>query len=537
MATLWQTPNQLRSLLTELVGWKSVSLTEGERQFPVKLQAKLQDLEYYQANPDYIRLYDADKRRKFLTALYKHPNATDTICMISHFDTVGTEEYGDFEALATLPEDLTKTWMEAQAKLPPEVLEDLISGEYLFGRGVMDMKMGLVYHMSLIERASMEDWPINLLLVTVPDEEVNSAGMRAAIPKILAMQEEHKLRVTLFLNSEPVFSNNPSNHHYFIYTGSIGKILGAALFYGKETHAGEPLRGLTSSYMASYLTKEMEWNEAFIEEVLGEKTPLPITLQQRDLSLTYSTQTPYRSSALYNIFMMKRSASEVFDIFEKVANEAARKCNEDYQLKCKAYEVTPIGNVKVLKYKDLLEYATNKLGNDAIQEMKADIYYQEQWDDREKALRIADRLMIHCQELAPAIIILFAPPYYPAVNSSDNDLVKECTAFVSKTAQEKCKLSIRQVHYFNGICDLSYVNYEGTKDGWSAFEENTPVWNDTYTIPFKEMQQLQAPVLNVGPFGKDPHKRSERLHIKSAFEQTPVLLAELIKMLINRKSD
>ncbi|MFD1848453.1 M20/M25/M40 family metallo-hydrolase [Oceanobacillus bengalensis] len=530
--TRWQTPDQLRILLDELVSWKSVTLTEGEREFPIKLQAKLQDLEYFGENPTYLELHDADMRRKFLTALYKHPDATETIVLISHFDTVNTEEYGDFEALATHPEELTKVWMENQAKLPHDVLEDLNTGEYLFGRGAMDMKMGLVLHMRLIEKASIEQWPINLLLLTVPDEEVNSSGMRCAVPTLLEIQKTHHLSFKLFLNSEPVFSINPKNHDFFIYSGTIGKILGAALFYGKETHAGEPLSGLTSPYIASFLTKEMEWNDSFVENVMGETTPLPLTLQQADLSLAYSTQTPYRSSALYNIFVMKRSASEVFDIYEQVANRAVQKLNQDYEEKCKRFNVNPIGKVKVVKYKDLLEYAMKKLGEAAIAEIKADIYYQDGLDDREKSLRIVDKLMIHCQELAPAIVILFAPPYYPAVNSSENELVKKCVDFVSETAMAKFHLPIKQVHYFNGICDLSYVNYEGTEEGWSAFEENTPVWMDTYSIPFPEMQQLNAPVLNVGPFGKDAHKRSERLHIKNAFEQTPILLEELIRMLM-----
>ncbi|RDW19407.1 M20/M25/M40 family metallo-hydrolase [Oceanobacillus chungangensis] len=529
--TRWQTVESLRDLLNELVSWKSMTLSEGEREFPVKLQAKLQDLAYFQQHSDQLELHDADLRRKLLTALYRHPDAKKTICLISHFDTVNTEEYGDYEPLATQPEELTKIWTENQDEFSEEVRNDLHTGEYLFGRGTMDMKMGLVLHMRLIEKASMEKWPINLLLLTVPDEEVNSAGMRAAVPVLLELQDKHQLTYTLFLNSEPVFTQEPKDHAHYLYTGSIGKLLAAALFYGKETHAGEPLSGLTSPYIASYLTREMEWNDAFQETVLGETTPLPLTLQQTDLRLEYSTQTPYRSSALYNIFTFERSAADVFDIYENVTKIAAQKCNEDYQRNCKRNHVEPIGKIKVIRYKTLLDYATAKLGKSLIEEVKADIAYQDGWDDREKSLRIADKLMIYCQELAPAIIILFAPPYYPAVNSTGNTLIEACTDFVKQRALEKYNLSIERVHYFNGLCDLSYVNYQGTTAGWTTFEENTPVWGDSYSIPFAEMQQLEAPVLNIGPFGKDAHKRTERLHIKNAFEIIPAILDEMVQMI------
>ncbi|ASN06145.1 M20/M25/M40 family metallo-hydrolase [Virgibacillus necropolis] len=526
----WETPNDLRSLLSEIVSWKSITLSEGERQFPMKLQAKLQDLDYFQEFPEHLSLHDADLRRKFLTALYKHPEATETICLISHFDTVNTEEYGDFEPLATQPEELTKVLLERQDELPEDVLKDLESGEYLFGRGTMDMKIGLVLHMRLIEKASIEKWPINLLLVTVPDEEVNSSGMRCAVPTLLDLQEEHGLTYKLFLNSESVFTQKPKRHEHYIYSGTIGKILPAALFYGRETHAGEPLSGMTSPYIASFLTQEMEWNDTFQETFFGETTPLPVTLQQKDLRLEYSTQTPYRSMALYNIFLMERSASEVFNLFEYVANEAARKCNEDYNKVCQKNKVDPIGQVNVIRYKDLLEHATKKFGDEYVSSVKADVQFHEEWDEREKSLRITDKLMIQCQELAPAIIILFAPPFYPAVNSTGNNLIDTCTDFVTRKASEKYNLSIKLIHYFNGLCDLSYVNYAGSSEGWTAFEENTPVWADSYTIPFEGMHKLNAPVLNIGPFGKDAHKRTERLHIKNAFEEIPEILEDMIHM-------
>ncbi|WP_309090931.1 M20/M25/M40 family metallo-hydrolase [Domibacillus sp.] len=526
---LWDSPEKLRALLDELVSWKSITLSEDERQFPMKLQSKLLGLHYFQQHPEHLSLHPADLRRKFLTALYKHPKAVRTICLISHFDTVSTEEYGELEPLATQPEELTAYWLERPNDLPPDVLADLQSGEYLFGRGTMDMKMGLALHMQLIEKASVEQWPVNLLLLTVPDEEVNSAGMRAAVPKLLELQEEFDLEYELFLNSEPVFSQEPGDRTRKVYTGTIGKIMPGALFYGRETHAGEPFNGLTSPYIASFLTRKMEWNPLFQETELGETTPLPVTLQQKDLRLEYSTQTPYRSSALYNVFLMKQTAQHIIERFEQIAKEAAGECNAAYEQICQMHGVKPVGNVRVIRFEELLRYSIDKLGEEAIEEIKADVYTREEWDDREKSFRIADKLIIQSQELAPAIILLFAPPFYPAVHSSGEALVEEAVEFLTTLAQKEFGLPIERVHYFNGICDLSYVNGNGEGEGWQAFEKNTPVWQDGYSIPFADMAKLKAPVLNIGPFGKDAHKRTERFHMKHAFEQLPILLEKWIK--------
>jgi arginine utilization protein RocB len=528
----WGTPEALRQLLCEVVSWKSLTLTAGEREFPFKVQAKLQDLPYFQEYPDHLGLHHADLGRQFLTALYKHPKAKETIVLISHFDTVNTEEYGDLELYAYQPEELTKMLHKRNDDLPEDARRDLTSGEYLFGRGTMDMKMGLVMHMGLIEKASTERWPINLLLLTVPDEEVNSSGMRCAVSKLLDMKDDYNLIFKLFLNGEPVFTQEPGDSNYYVYSGSIGKIMPAALFYGKETHVGEPLSGITAPYIASFLTQRMEWNRNFQETVWGEMTPLPVTLQQKDLKLEYSAQTPYRSAALYNVFLMKRNAKEIMDIFEKVAKDAASACNQAYLQVCREQQVKPVGEVRVLRYDYLLKYANQKLGSRMVDEKKSVILANNQWDDREKSFRMADTLMIECQELAPAIVLLYAPPYYPAVNSSDDKLVARCVNYVKKQGLAKFKLNVQQAHFFNGISDLSYVNYKEEGDGWTAFKENIPVWGTGYSIPFDQMTKLQAPVLNIGPFGKDAHKRTERLHINSAFTVVPSLLEDTIKMII-----
>lgn len=528
MTAYWGTPEKLQELLIELVSWKSMTLTDGEVQFAYKLKEKMEMLPYFQEHPERLSLSEVNWGRENLTALYKHPEAAETIVLISHYDTVHTSEYGDLEPLACSPLELAEAFKKVQDELDPEAQADLQSGEYLFGRGTMDMKAGLALHMALIEKAAAEEWPINLLLVTVADEEVNSAGMRYGVSKLLDLEREFGLEYILFLNGEPVFAQYPGDMAHYIYTGSIGKIMPSALFYGKETHVGEPLSGITSSYISTYLTHRMEWNTSFRETVYGETTPLPVTLMQRDMKLEYSAQTPYRTSAMYNVFLMEKTAEEVFDQFEKVAIEAMEHCTRDYLAMCERENIEPLGEIRVLRFEELMKYAINKFGIDYVNEALYDTMMHPEWDVRDKSMRIVDILLINCQELTPATVLLYAPPYYPAVNSSEDELVKRCLQQVTANAEEKFGLKLQQIHYFNGISDLSYVNYTDQNGGWMTYEKNTPVYGDQYSIPFQAMKHLKAPVFNVGPFGKDAHKRTERLHIKNTFEEMPILLEEMI---------
>lgn len=235
------------------------------------------------------------------------------------------------------------------------------SGEYLFGRGAMDMKAGLALHVALhvalLERASAERWPINVVLLAVPDEEVNSAGMRAAVERLQELADDHRLTYVLFLNSEPSFPARPGDATRYVYSGSIGKIMPSVLINGRETHAGTPMSGLTSTFVASYVSRTMEFSEAFRETVHGETTPLPVTLDQHDRRDGYSTQTPFRTSALYNVFVMDLAADAVMDRFEQVVRAAVAECMVDYRRVCERELVDPIGELRVLPFDEFEEHA------------------------------------------------------------------------------------------------------------------------------------------------------------------------------------
>lgn len=525
----WNHASQLENLLCEVVSWESRTGTEGEISFAHKIKNKLMELNYFQENPSQIDFHGAGKGRNAVSALYKHKDATKTITLISHFDTVHTGEFGVLGDLAFNPQELSKEFKKIVDKLPESAQADVKSDDYLFGRGTMDMKMGLVLHLHLLEIASTENWPINLLLVTVPDEEVGSAGMRAAVKGMVMLREQYDLEYTLFLNSEPSFTQHPQDENYYIYSGTIGKIMPSALFYGRETHAGEPLSGINAHYMASFMTKRMEYVPDFTEEVYGEKTPLPICLKTFDLKQDYSTQTSNHAAALYNVFLMEQNAENIMHTFRNIANESMEACQLQYEDICYRENVQPVGKIKVLEYNELLDYATEKMGAEAVEEIKHQIIGKTNLDEREMSIHICDELMAQCQELAPAVVLFFAPPYYPAINSSENSLTQQKIAETQAILQEKFQTEAKQVHYFNGISDLSYVNYDQDDIGWKSFKDNLPVWEGVYSIPFEDMQALQAPVLNVGPFGKDAHKLTERLHKESAFEQTPFVLREIIK--------
>ena len=214
--------------------------------------------------------------------------------------------------------------------------------------------------------------------------------------------------------------------------------------------------------------------------------------------------------------------------FKEIANEAMHECRKDYEEICKAHHIPALNCIRVMEYHEVLEYFIDKYSKEEADELIRAVIEQNGTDERKMTLLIADKLMEYCQELAPATVLMFAPPYMPAVNSSDDELVRKLIEATKSEMHKKYNYDVTNKHYFNGISDLSYVNYNPTDDGWQSFKNNAPLWGETYTIPFEEMQQLSAPVINIGPYGKDAHKMTERLHKKNAFEMMPAVLRKLI---------
>ena len=121
-------------------------------------------------------------------ALFLRGNGPKTVLLTGHYDTVTVQDYGDLRELAIRPETLLEALrdrLDNAARTPAEILAkaDFAKGDYLPGRGLLDMKAGLAAGLAVCEGFAAAAAPVgNLLFLAVPDEENASAGARAAAP-------------------------------------------------------------------------------------------------------------------------------------------------------------------------------------------------------------------------------------------------------------------------------------------------------------------------------------------------------------------
>lgn len=537
----WQTKEQLTDLLCSFINHQSITGSNAEIAIAEYLQHLLAQKSYFQNNPDRLKLHPLEDGRRLLTALVKGKDTSETIILLSHFDVVGTEDYGSLQNLAFYPKELTREMNSIKNTLTDAVQQDFESGNWLFGRGSMDMKAGLALHFSILEKAMDGEFDGNILLLSVPDEEVNSQGMLAALPVLNQLKKEENLDYNACLNGEPMFSKYPGDPSYYVYTGSIGKVLPGFYCYGKESHVGEPFAGVNPNLMVSFLSRQLELNEAFIEKIEDEVTPPPVSLMQRDLKENYSVQTPHAAITMYNVLYLKQTFKEINDKLLTGAKAAAGEIEKYIHEKANNFAsvaddfTMPAFNVNVIMYEDLYGEAVKRYGKKEITRRQNLLASQRDKGDRDFSTLLVQELSAMCKDLAPMIVLFYSPPFYPAVSSYDSPYIKDVMEHVKKYTNRNYNLELTVAEFFTGLSDLSYIGPVASKSKLQQLTTNMPLQNNGFVFPEDIMEKLTMPVLNIGPLGKDPHQWTERIELTYSFSYLPSILTEAIHRLLEKK--
>ena len=75
--------------------------------------------------------------------------------------------------------------------------------------------------------------------------------------------------------------------------------------------------------------------------------------------------------------------------------------------------------------------------------------------------------------------------------------------------------------FYPYISDLSYATAPQDVDALDSLRNNMPGFGKKYYLPLEAMQELNLPVVNIGPFGKDAHKFTERVEKNYSFVVAP----------------
>ncbi len=512
------------------------------------------EVPYFVKNPDLCGLYPIagdHLNRRVPWALLKG-SGKKTIVLVHHSDVVDTEDFGKYAEDAYDPEKITQIFRDNSIQMNDAAREDLESGQWLYGRGTADMKGGAAIHMTLMEEYSQrENFQGNLLLIAVPDEENLSAGMRGAIPLLKQLKELHDLEYVLMLDVEP--HSRPEKNTALIQEGSVGKLMPVIYVRGKLTHVGQVYQGFNPVNLLAAIIRRTELNPEFIETAGNAATPPPTWLYAKDQKQVYDVSLPIGAAGYMNLLTFDRSPAEIFerlkdiskDAFEEVIHDI-KKSHEHYFNVSLDKSPLPDWKPKVRLYGELYQEALQDSGDAfirAMDELMKNVKKKVAGDEItmiDGAFQMIETTLSYVRDLSPVVVIALAPPYYPNVNNAMMpEAAKPVNAAIKDLqdySQKEWGLTFQVENYFTGICDLSYAMFQAASENITYIEENMLLWKHLYDIPLETIKQLSMPVMNLGPWGKDFHKFTERVYLEDLLERTPILTDHIIRHLLGEST-
>ncbi|MBX3038686.1 MAG: M20/M25/M40 family metallo-hydrolase [Anaerolineales bacterium] len=507
--------------------------------------------------------FTEDGRKNFACLLRSKRNSAKTIILMGHFDTVGVDDfarYGDVN-IAFQPEQLIEEMKKYfQSKNDLDISEQsawthLQSGDWLFGRGCVDMKSGVAINIAILRAFAkpdengnrlIDELDGNLLLLACPDEEIESAGVLAAVPNLLKLREKENLNYIGVINTDYTAPRNENENIRFIYSGTVGKLLPSFYILGVRTHVGEIFRGVDASHIAAELVREINLNPTWMDkwtgklgnETITEIAVPPVALQMRDLKPLYNAETAGNAFVYINWLTLQINPLEAMkkmrDSAKQALGQVMRRVEESYQAfsNLGGQSQTPLEwNELIISYDELLHKASQEFGDTLSGWMKnkVDEFSSQAKDSRELSCLLVAELAKLAKINGPAIITFFSPPYYPSVLPQENELTRSVASVIHEFDDE-----IQLRGFFPYISDLSYMRLD-TSDVSVNLKKNMPLFdleNKVYLLDsnkLNEIKSLNCPVINIGPFGRDAHGLYERVYMPYSFETVPQIICQTIK--------
>jgi arginine utilization protein RocB len=303
----------------------------------------------------------------------------------------------------------------------------------------------------------------------------------------------------------------------------VGKLLPTFYVVGKETHAGEVFNGLDAHQLNAELVRLVNLNPDLMDQAEGEVTVPPVSLLSAGLRDAYNVQTTLEAWSYFNLLTHCRSVSQVMEQMVSLAKEAAGNVEEHYRRSYTAFADAshlPADrsiSIGVHTYESLAKVVGQGV----------DIEIPEGEDPRVTSRRIIQELWQKSGLPRPAIIAYLSPPYYPhsfisAEEAGTNPFIRSAVAVADGAGLVSRK-------FYPYISDGSFLRFSGQADD---LVKHMPLWRrggSGYSIPLEEMRTLNLPVANLGPFGKDAHQLTERVHAPYSFGTLPGLIEQVVR--------
>lgn len=532
---------QVEAMTESLVETLSINGTTGEVDIAEKVEQILRSFPYFQQHPEAVwtqALPNDHLGRKNVFARVKGTgDSKKTVIFHSHIDTVGIDDYGKQIGMANNPKELLSFFSQWDGS--QEVQEHAQSGDWMFGRGALDMKSGVAVHLSNLLYFSQHPDEVDgeIIFMANPVEENQHTGVIAAVDELIRLREEEKLQYVVAINNDYISPLYPGDPKKYIYTGAGGKLLPCFYVYGRETHVGQTLNGLDPTLVTAELNRRINNNMDFTEQVDGEMVIPPSALYHRDTKSFYNVQTSVTSHLYFNVMVLEASPQDIMKKLKETAVSTAAWTRDTYIQQYTQFaqsndfpDMMPSWEMDVYTYEEFCEKLSVQ-GVDVKQVTARVVEENAGMELRQLCFEIVDRLRQLDDSGKPCIIIFYAPPYCPhnylkGDSKGDQEVLSVIQNVTAKCEQEKGEVFAVK-RFFPYLTDSSYLSLHDTDEEVAALIDNFPEWERIYPVPVKRIRELNVPAINVGVYGLDAHRWTERVYKPYSFDTVPKMIREM----------
>ena len=199
--------------------------------------------------------------------------------------------------------------------------------------------------------------------------------------------------------------------------------------------------------------------------------------------------------------------------------------------------------VNVQDFSELYNEAYEAHGDVFEENYNKKLEYLSQWMKEghgniiESNFELLEFVFDYIDDLSPRIIYGLIPPYYPNVS---NLYVKNLNSDISSLAdrlneyiEEKYNQTYTKEYFYTGISDLSYTSIGDGATTLRTLKKSMPLYGEFYEIPVQAIEQISMPCMNIGPWGKDFHKLTERVSREDLYIRTPSIINKAVSILLD----
>jgi arginine utilization protein RocB len=194
---------------------------------------------------------------------------------------------------------------------------------------------------------------------------------------------------------------------------------------------------------------------------------------------------------------------------------------------------------KVLTYEELHKLLVIEHGSmyeEHMEQFKQQLLLDRSLDLRMYTVRVVEEAWKWMKDKSPAMVLFFSSLYSPRVevtgkNRKEQQLISVLDDAV-RTIQTSYDHPIRVKPFFPYISDMSFVSLSDDEEAILTETANNPAWRSKLHVNYQDIRDLDVPVINIGPYGHDAHKKYERVEVPYSMFIVPNLTNLVVQGLL-----